>query len=86
MGCFNVEISQHSNLSNTTVEKQGYTSKLNIYVDRTIPKYSIEYTPTKVSTNIGIVCDINYGEPLYASDGNLFTIDGKVIYVRRLRV
>lgn len=86
MGCFNVEIVQYSNLSNISISKKNYTGKLNIENLSITPKYYIEYTPTIISANVGIVCDINYGEPLYTSDGRLFTIDGKAIYVRKLRV
>lgn len=35
---------------------------------------------------ISVVCDINYGVPLYAPDGRIYTIDGKAVYVRSAKL
>lgn len=74
----------------------GYTNPL-IIVTRVD---SLEVNAIKVGTfsvktdiirttpdiNIAIVCDINYGVPLYAQDGSIYTIDGKPVYVRTAKV
>lgn len=86
MGCFNVEVSRCNNEKIISIERIVHTPKLSLTNIKINPNYSVEYTPINISANIGIVCDINYGEPLYAADGSLFTLDGKVVYVRRLRV
>jgi hypothetical protein len=35
---------------------------------------------------ISIVCDINYGTPLYAPDGSIYTMDGRAVYVRSAKL
>lgn len=41
----------------------------------------------KIKTfNIQIVCDVNYGIPLYSPDGHIYTINGVPVYVRTAKV
>lgn len=53
-----------------------------------IGTFSIKTDVTRVipDIQIAIVCDINYGIPLYAPDGRIYTIDGKAVYVRSAKL
>lgn len=50
--------------------------------------FSIKTDVTRLvpDIQIAIVCDINYGIPLYAPDGRIYTIDGKAVYVRSAKL
>jgi hypothetical protein len=83
MACFEVDIlytpvvnELHLQLStaNITTDYSG-----NIVSD-------VETSVHLTEFNISVVCDIDYGVPLYATDGSVYTIDGVPVYVRRAKV
>lgn len=53
-----------------------------------IGTFSIKTDVTRLvpDIQIAIVCDINYGVPLYAPDGKIYTVDGKAVYVRSTKL
>jgi hypothetical protein len=57
-----------------------------INVKKDIINVNIEDTLIRPNINIAVVCDLNYGVPLYASDGSIYTIDGKAVYVRTAKL
>lgn len=75
-----------------------YKNKVNINTSSILlsPTISIETHNTnievfkeevKINTfNIQVVCDINYGIPLYSPDGHIYTINGVPVYVRTAKV
>lgn len=83
MACFEVDIlytpvvnALHLQLSTTNITTD-YSG--NIVSD-------VETSVHLTEFNISVVCDIDYGVPLYATDGSVYTIDGVPVYVRRAKV
>lgn len=102
MGCFDVKVSFRNALINLVHSYKGiikvYKDLVNIILSANTESPEIEImfsTPTfeiskeiiKIDTiNVSVVCDINYGIPLYAQDGSIYTIDGKAVYVRSAKL
>lgn len=82
MACFEFLISFREALINLV--NKGYKSIIKIQKDKI--STTIKPVLTNPKINIAIVCDINYGVPLYATDGSIYTIDGKAVYVRTAKL
>ena len=98
MTCFEVILSFKNALINiansykSIINVFAKTAEINVTSSFTEPAMGVYYNPAIISIskekidikviNISVVCDINYGIPLYAPDGSICTIDGKAVYVR----
>lgn len=98
MACFEVILSFKNAIINIANSYKSMinvftkTAEINVTSSFTEPTVGAYYDPVVISTskeeidikviNISVVCDINYGIPLYAPDGSICTIDGKAVYVR----
>lgn len=84
MACFEVDISYEPVANIITSFKEVINSV--IIGSNTNIVSSVETEPQLTTFTISVVCDIDYGIPLYTTDGSVYTIDGVPVYVRRARV
>lgn len=97
-----IDIISASFIKDITIQKEGVfidtypeLTEPNINITSFVPTIDINTNLISVDTTItqlnpdiqvAMVCDINYGVPLYTPDGAVVTIDGKVVYVRRAKI
>lgn len=82
MACFEFIISFKEALIN--IISNSYKGVINVHKDAVTINTDLKLLNPNIE--IAIVCDINYGVPLYAQDGSIYTIDGKPVYVRTAKL